>query len=257
MTEDNEMENWKQFQGTELGSLLSSIYGNKRPVIQYPKLKTKKNDKKEIFIPGGSTLTATDPRKSTKTNKTVNIPRNVGRSSVVSVEEIDSSNRYTSNQVDYILHRRNSSIIKKELNDIKMHQEHYRPAYIRPISEDKEKTRLGDIFSYKGGKGLPTELTLPIGDTPEEIKRKEQQKQRMNELRAKHNKNITPVVTSTKKLSYEEELADQITREINDRTNYISELKASKLLSAGEEAKIKGEISLKVAELNRLEKHLS
>jgi hypothetical protein len=38
-SEEEPMENWKQFHGTELGGLLGKIYGNdNKPLINYPKL---------------------------------------------------------------------------------------------------------------------------------------------------------------------------------------------------------------------------
>ena len=78
MEKEEEMNNWKQFQGTELGSLMSSIYGNQnRPKINYPKPKTKPMTKEQMekgFHYAGSKPGASDPRKVTRTNVKVNVP---------------------------------------------------------------------------------------------------------------------------------------------------------------------------------------
>ena len=70
MSNDDEekMDNWKQFHGTELGGLMSKIYGNEgRPKINYPKPKVRKPAApKERFLPCGGKPDAQDPRKSTK-----------------------------------------------------------------------------------------------------------------------------------------------------------------------------------------------
>lgn len=44
------------------------------------------------------------------------------------------------------------------MRDLKMRTESYRPAHIRPVG-DAEKTRYGEICAFKGGKGLPENLT--------------------------------------------------------------------------------------------------
>ena len=78
--EVEEMNNWKQFQGTELGSLMSSIYGNQnRPKISYPKPKTKPMTKEQMakgFQYVGAKPDAADPRKSTRRDVKINRPKN-------------------------------------------------------------------------------------------------------------------------------------------------------------------------------------
>lgn len=53
------LENWKQFQGTELGGLLKSIYGQQRPKVNLPKPRTKSMPLPSTFIPGGAGHNAT------------------------------------------------------------------------------------------------------------------------------------------------------------------------------------------------------
>ena len=72
--DDEKMDNWKQFQGTDLGSLMGSIYGNEnKPKINYPKprVRAKARPPTEPFLPGGAKAGASDPRKATKVDKKV------------------------------------------------------------------------------------------------------------------------------------------------------------------------------------------
>ena len=72
---------WQEFHGTELGSVLQGLYGNK-PKINYPKPKQKKNafdPSKQKFQPVNSKVVegATNPKKSTRRDIAgrVSIPR--------------------------------------------------------------------------------------------------------------------------------------------------------------------------------------
>ena len=167
MEKEEEMNNWKQFQGTELGSLMSSIYGNQnRPKINYPKPKTKPMTKEQMekgFHYAGSKPGASDPRKVTRTNVKVNVPKKFqGKRShniVETLEERDDS----FGMIDIVPKRRQAERIKEELDDIAMRNSSYRPAHRPGYSTDVEKDKFSQICTFKGGKGLPKELTLPKG----------------------------------------------------------------------------------------------
>ena len=45
--------------------------------------------------------------------------------------------------------------IKKEIDDIVMRQNHYRPGHVRAVATDAEKDRLNQIFTHHGGTTLP------------------------------------------------------------------------------------------------------
>ena len=90
----------------------------------------------------GGNVNATDPRKSTRRPVNVAVPKHV-----------PERREYTA--IDVVSRRRNADAIKQEIDDIKLKQTHYRPAYVAPYSSDLEKERLNQIFAYKGGKGLP------------------------------------------------------------------------------------------------------
>lgn len=242
--ESQPQENWKQFQGTELGSLMSQLYGNQnRPKINYPKPKTKVQQlPSKDFICGGN-KDASDPRKSTKREVNVTVP-NVGKKC--------ARDDMIIHPIDCLARRRTEDVIKKELDDMKMKQSYYRPAYSQAISSDAEKERLSQINTYKGGKALPGDCVLPTGEAPYE----RIAKIRQQELLDKHNASkgrvqITPRLMST--LSANEQLIDQITDEINERREYLEDMKKCGNLSEDKELKIKNEISSRLLQLKKLD----
>jgi hypothetical protein len=246
------MENWKQFQGTELGSLLGQIYGNNRPKIQYPKFKTSTlNIPKKDWLPGGGKVDAVDPRKATRKPVNINVPKLTGHASETNLE-IDS--RIGLKAIDVIPKRKGAEIIKQELDDIRMRQERYRPAYVKPVSVDAEKDRLNQIFTFKGGKGLPTELTHPEGEMPMERVQRLKEKERMEAIKIKRGLATLPSVSTnyTPTLSVQEQMAEQITEEINNRRKYLEEMKELGSLKPADERRLKMEISSKLTELEKL-----
>ena len=170
-TEENESEHWRQFQGTELGNLMSQLYGQNRPKINYPKPKTTPSMPHKEFIPGGSKLDASDPRKVTRRPVSMVVPK-------VAIRAAESIK-----PIDIIPKRRNAEKIKEELDDIVMRNTYYRPAHIKPSSTEYEKERLNQIFSFKGGKALPEELTNPTRETPMELSAKKREEERMASIR--------------------------------------------------------------------------
>ena len=137
MDEDSTNDNWRQFQGTELGSLMSQLYAGNKPKINYPKPKARKSLDTQ---PQGNFIVAkvgaTDPRKATKTDADIAIPA-FGRKSSHAEPRFHA--------VDAIPRRRNEAAIKSEMDDIKMRQAYYRPAHTQAVSSESEKQRLSEI----------------------------------------------------------------------------------------------------------------
>lgn len=145
-----EQQNWKQFQGTELGGLMARLYGNEnKPNINYPKPKQRKAAPPPVFIPGGAKHNAVDPRKSTRREVNIEVPVPTG-----------GRRAQKFHQVDFIAHRKSADVMKNEIAEIKMRQTHYRPANSQAYSSDAEKDKFAQICQYKGGKALPEELTV-------------------------------------------------------------------------------------------------
>ena len=123
-------ENWKQFQGTELGSLLGSIYGSKKVSINYPKIKTQKSTvslEDSTWRPTINKPDSRDPRKATRTNVDISVPKMKGGASQQSLALIDC-----------IPKRKNEQNIKNEIDEIKYRQALYRPS-LGPNRGDAEK----------------------------------------------------------------------------------------------------------------------
>lgn len=241
MEENNEpMENWKQFNGTELGGLLNKIYGNEgKPKINYPKPKTKQRVNTEPFLPCGNKIDSTDPRKSTKRETNINIPK------------VGQNKKQTYSAIDCISHRKNETIIKAEIDDIVMRNSYYRPAHQRAISTDSEKDKLAQICTYKGGKGLPTELIHPVGEAPFEVEAKRKEAERMSKLQAKYRGTSNSAPPQPRALSHSEQMEGQLTQEINERCDYLESMKDIGL-PPSETSRIQAEISQRVNELKRL-----
>jgi hypothetical protein len=245
MSEDGEekLENWKQFHGTELGGLMTKIYGNEgRPKINYPKPKQKKpSEVKETFLPCGGKPGAQDPRKSTKRDVKVAVPK-LGKK---------SGSGYSA--IDCVPRRRNEDVIRDELDEIAMRRAHYRPAHTKAVSTDAEKDKYSQICTFHGGKGLPEQLTQPVGEAPFEIQAKKKEAERMKNLRSKYRRGgPEPEVRAPTQLSHQETLAQQITEEINERCDHLKEM-TELGASARETATIRAEIAQRVADLKKLD----
>lgn len=241
MNGEDSLDNWKQFQGTELGSLLGSIYGQNRPKINYPKPKVKQEtvDRKG-FIPGGAKSDAADPRKATRREVKVAVPKPTGR----------SAEQENIKPIDYIPKRKNLTMIQQDIDDIRMRQEHYRPAFVKPVAVDAEKDRLSQIFTFKGGKALPEELTMPVGEAPFEVQQRRKEMERLDTIRQKRGLMVVRS-NSQKALSANEQFAQQIQREIEERTQHLEEMRRIGIKPQQEKAMMR-DLSLKVGELSRL-----
>lgn len=244
---DDGQQHWRQFQGTELGGLLSSIYGGQRRKINYPLPKRASFDPSASkFRPVNSTLQTTDPTKSTRKNVAVAVPKKFGRSE--SKENIF---------IAPLPSRKSEEAIRAELEEINMRQKNYRPAYVRPQG-DHEKERYAQICMYKGGKGLP--IVMPVGETPFEAAARLQMQQKNDEFTrqrrlARGDERATAgalAVLKSPRMTAEEKMSKQISNEIDERCEYLEEMKGMGALTAKDEARLISEINSRMAELKRL-----
>ena len=253
MGDEDAPQHWRQFQGTELGGLLSSIYGSQRRTIKYPVPKKASFDPAAVkFRPVNSTLNSTDATKATRKAVAVNVPKHFGRTE--SKENVFAP----------IPSRRSEEVIRAELEEISMRQRNYRPAYQQPRGEE-EKERLSQICMYKGGKGLP--IVLPVGETPLEVAAKAAMQKKndafLQQRRlARGDKRATDAALAVLKhghghghgqpsMSVDERMAEQIKSELDERVAHLAEMQALGI-SRAEEAGLRAEIGARIEEMRRL-----
>ena len=108
---ENNLENWKQFRGTELGSLLGQIYGNEnKPTIKYPKLKTRQ-DQVSQPLENSVFSFSKDEKKKRMVKPVVQVPKLsgakcMGSSNAHSVDDVASVSA-----ISYVPHRRQEKYV--------------------------------------------------------------------------------------------------------------------------------------------------
>ena len=131
-------------------------------------------------------------------------------------------------------------------------QLHCRSAYMKPISTEDEKERLSQMCEYKGGKALPAELIAPPRDTPLEMQQKKKEKDRLAAIQMKRSGAVHQTRQAVP-LSATEQLAEQLSSEIDERRQHLEEMYVPGL-SPADEVRIKAEIFIRVAELQKLDR---
>ena len=138
---DLNLENWKKFNGTEIGSYLSKIYG-KKSNINYPTTSNSNTKQTTSFQPN-------QPFKNSGKVEHV-IKSRTNEKNLVPLPKRKVKEIKLIAAVDLIPKRKNESNITNEINNIKLQQQYYRPAYPKALSTDEEKDRLNQICRYKG-----------------------------------------------------------------------------------------------------------
>ena len=254
-SDPDQQQNWRQFQGTELGGLLSSIYGAQRKVIKYPVLRGTKafEPDKNKFRPVNSTLASTDATKATRKPVQVAVPKNFGLSA--------NGSRHSESKENlgpYLPHRKPEETIRAEIDELYIRQRSYRPAHVQPQGE-AEKDRYSQICTYKGGKALPKGLITPSGEAPFEAQQRIAQQRQNDEYIAKRRaargepstaRGTAPPAPSPR-MTMDEKFAAQISSEIDERVEHLEQLRAIGGVSRKAEAQLLGEINARVTELGR------
>jgi hypothetical protein len=256
-------QNWQQFRGSELGSVLAGIYGSK-PKINYPVPKVAKNafdPSKQSFRPVNARVVhgAQDPRKTTRRDA----------SSLLVPKHFHGANGQDPNQLDaagpisFIPHRRGAAEIWKEMEEQSERQRHYRPAARRVIG-DTEKDRYSQICAYKGGKALMAELTPPPSEAPFELEAKQRAAQLESKFRtsrkglsardANANANGAAAAASKAPLTAKQQLAAQIQSEIDERCEHLESMRGlAGTLSKADIAAMQADIKRRTLELIALQ----
>jgi hypothetical protein len=232
----SEPENWERFRGSEIGGLLSNIYGTEKTVVRYPKLSKKKADSIESHESSRIYI-----REIAKKKGRLSVPKvGLEKSILPSIAAVDS-----------IARRKKESTIKVEVDEMRSRQIFYRPAYSHSLGE-QEKEKLNQICQCKGGKILPEDLAYPITKTPLEVAATLKDNLRRREFaesrrpsRSLSNAARPPL------LSQLEQMKEQVAGEISERTVYLQDLR-NVGLRAPNESRIRTEILLRVNELKRM-----
>ena len=265
--------NWKAFKcDTQAGKLLSRLYGvqpESRPKINYPVLKAKKQRNEECIVEHVSQWRnvnakpgSTDPREvkfQKDKAKALSVPK-VGRAQPIQSKNNVSRPINLSRQV--FPSRKTEVACRKEIRNIAMKNEAYRPPHERSISTDYEKNRLNEIFIFKGGQALPLELTNPIQPIPSENeitleqsqsnKVQAQRRDRLAKWRIKHDtKSVETLTTKEEEKNIDSLVVEQIEKEIKERLSFQMEMEES---GAGNSSRnrIDHEIMTRMIELKRL-----
>ncbi|CAM9820255.1 unnamed protein product [Scytosiphon promiscuus] len=233
--------------------LLKQIYGGNRPEISYPKLRpaVPRQNLPPDLKDGRSDRGGANKRP----DNYVRVPK-FSRGVPKSAEQPAPIDSVT------VMRRKRAGRIQDEQAEARERIEHYRPPYIKEVGEG-EKSRLAEKFEFGGGKALPAEMTGPVMPIPSEARWK-----------AAEEKRIAGVIRRRKGLpdtddhdafggegnggksgraSVATTMFDQVANEIEERQKFLLEAKESGAPLDGEsEARIMGEISLRMGELKQL-----
>lgn len=228
-------EHWRQFQGTELGSLMTQIYGNKaaQERVRYPR-----PGRASPFAPSESFVSSGNPGRGPK-------PRTPRKVAVPSFGQPVVANRA---KIESVPKRRNESVIRSEMDEIRLRQTHYRPPPSKAVT-DADKERFREICVHKGGRALPETCLPPPGDAPFEIRQRLQERKRLEDLKARRNPQRA---LAPSEMSVEDKLAQQLVDEIEERRVYLEEMRGLGGLTHDLEAKLKAEIALRLREMQNL-----
>ena len=240
----------KAFDGnSEAGKLLRNLYGGhmKSPNIEYPKLnvsKAKQNEAKPKW--SGLKPGADDPHAAKRVPaKRVAVPH-----------KARPERQY--HPIDAVARRRSAETINVELDDMRMREECYRPAHVKPISSEAEKAKMQERFQYGGGKALPDEMTQAKGPLPSEQLVRRKEADRVKQVNARRRGEDPQAAAAAQAPPREQGLVEQIIGEIEERQAYLNEMKdvwkADPAARDQAENRIMAEISTRMAELERLER---
>jgi hypothetical protein len=260
-------EGWRSLRDVpELNRLLNNIYpGRKSVSAPSTGLTRVPRENVPAFIPGGGSANAGSSSASARKKKTsavnVKAPK-VGlgarrRPELVSAPYGDElEGRMQGCPQQYLGRRRPQRVIESEIRYISMRTEAYRPPHIKAVSTEEEKDRLAERFTFGGGKALPDELTIQKTVIPSHARAEAAEQERIMTVMARRAGEDLPAPGDPQDPSPErsakELLYDQIMDEIDERQQYIARARKTGISLPGEEDRIRGEISLRVARLKQL-----
>jgi hypothetical protein len=179
----------------------------------------------------------------------------------VNVPKFQKKSLYTFAPVDFIPKRRAAEECRQAIDDAEMRQSAYRPPNMNAFSADAEKDRLSEVFTHKGGRALPSELTHPVGPAPSEVRQRVAEQRRIDEARATRRARLNGGVDPLAKpdapafvdeRTHNDMLFDQIYSEVKDRRSHQDAMEAA---GGGKETRQKtaAEISSRLSKLSVLD----
>ena len=259
---NDENNAWRAFDtSSEAGRLLRQIYGNKNPPVNVPlpRRSGKSRLPTDGWRPVNNGSGQVDPRKAT---------RNLAAERrVATVRRPRAAPTYS--RIDFVERRKTGAVIHAQLEDTRMRTEAYRPAHVRPIG-DAEKERFGEICAFKGGRGLPEELTAVTLDVlPHEQRARAKEAERVHAVRRRRaglpetdpEEALSALVAAEAAKKKQQQgggkgaMVEQLRSEIEERRAYLAELEvAGELGHAGNtERRVAMEISNRVSEMRRID----
>jgi len=251
-------QNWKVFNdGSEAARLLSRLYGvspSASDLITYPKVKIKKRQL-PLRWNAVSKDSSNNDKKNYKSNvRSLKIPK-FGNART-------NMNNSTLDLIDILPRRKKVQTCLQEIEKVDEMMSAYRPPNRTCLSET-EKERLSNVFAFKGGTALPTELTHPISLMPEEVEWDKKEKNRVNKAKEKRRSKLNDVdnvhgcsefttLLHEKEKEVTEQLVDQIVLEIEERRMFQKQMEQEECGEASRK-KIACEISLRLIQLQKLD----
>eukprot|EP00588_Corethron_pennatum_P005437 CAMPEP_0194288354 /NCGR_PEP_ID=MMETSP0169-20130528/36610_1 /TAXON_ID=218684 /ORGANISM="Corethron pennatum, Strain L29A3" /LENGTH=271 /DNA_ID=CAMNT_0039035325 /DNA_START=134 /DNA_END=949 /DNA_ORIENTATION=- len=219
---ENQKEDWRAF-GGEVGRLLSRLYGGdnaNRPKVSYPALKTSAKAKKELDTRAewkavNNKFGAEDPRQKrydAEKARSLAVPA-VGR-------------RRSGPTPHRRPLRKDGRTCLREIAEADLKASAYRPPEAGLVCTDADKARLVEIFTFRGGRALPEEMTgYDAGTTPSQMA-EARKRTLVTKIGDKHSKKTVDRVKGPtgKKLSAKDELFDHIVEEIEERRRFQREM---------------------------------
>lgn len=159
--------------------------------------------------------------------------------------------------VDLVPRRKHRDTIEAELRAAQVDVEQYRPPLRKAVSTDKHKLLLQNQFTYKGGKALPEELTMPpiVGHIPLAL-----QMNRDDDVgRARRRAGTLPGAQAASHnpesilLAEYERTFDEMARTVEERKEFLARMRELGQ-GAQHEAVVLAEIREQVREMERLDK---
>lgn len=255
---------WKIFgSGTQAGRLLARLYGVtpvNKSLINYPKLnrnnKPGPTDAIEQSRPHWRAVNAksgsSDPREPHFDKAKVTKLR------VPKVGQKKTAARAHQSEVESIPRRKTRSACKLEVDKNSVLTAAYRPPSDNAYATTKEKDRLVEIFTHKGGCALPNELTLPISDAPSEIQWRMKENQRVHKVLAKRRGAIDPfheqenaLISGSSGITQDEFFRDLV-QEVKERREFQISLEETGLEKETVQI-ISAEISSRIRELKKID----